>query len=114
MSGNWKTVANLIDTAKEKCPGGCSSWIRHWERATKQAAPKLCPSLGCNPVKGGSKQKGITSEGCHVQVLKPPPFVSGIVPLCSSCNGLEHSYAIDPDVEIIGAKALPTCGPDKF
>jgi hypothetical protein len=88
--------ANKKGTAGRSCK--CGSWKQHWLNSTKKSWPKNCSVKGCSES---------PTLGAHIY----NPDVTGekIVPMCSSCNGLDSKFDLKIGITLVSANKLETC-----
>lgn len=82
---------------------GCSSFLKHWEKATRVAADK-CSTKGC---------KRDADVGAHVKKCSKTSKDSWwIVPLCNKCNSSANTdcFELKNRVSFIGAGKKKSCG----
>lgn len=93
-------VTNINGTSKHKCK--CDSWIKHWEKFSKQTADK-CSVKGCSSA---------ATDGAHVQ--KSGGTNSWyIVPFCHTHNTSPKNTVLelkDDSKQFVSANVSETCG----
>ena len=92
-ANNW---SNKNGTANRACK--CGTWKKHWINFANKTWPATCSVKGCtNP----------PALGAHVINRS----VSGekIIPMCSSCNGLNYAFDLDGGVTLPSANIAETC-----
>ena len=89
--------SNVSGTADKTCP--CGTWKKHWLKHSGESWPKSCSVKGCTEA---------PTLGAHIS----NPNVTGnrIVPMCSSCNGLDGTFDLKGNVTLVQAKELKGCG----
>jgi len=98
-----KTVKNSKRKAQFPPACGCSSYLVHWENATKLSRPKVCSKSGC--IKA-------VDVGAHVfNVSKGASNTLKIVPLCNTCNNPvnDGSFTLVTSAKTPSASKLTTC-----
>jgi hypothetical protein len=93
-------VRNVRNTADLRC-GPCSSWLDHSQRARKGLPQFYCSAAGCG--------NGATVGG-HIIRVRHPDRNWYIIPLCDECNARGEAYGIASHVQLVPARALPSCG----
>lgn len=83
---------------------GCSSYLEHWENATRLNRPSQCSRLDCtNPV----------HVGAHVlNCSKTSKNTLKIVPLCNTCNNPANieCFSLLKGTKTPSASRLTSCG----
>ncbi len=82
---------------------GCSSYLVHWEKATKEKRPAICSKSGCtNSVDVGAHV--FNCSGTSTNSLK-------VVPLCNRCNNRTNQdcFKLNKGVKIPSASKLSSC-----
>ncbi len=89
--------ANKKGTADRTC--GCGTWKDHWLNNCSKSWPKTCSVKDCSnaPTIGG-------------HVYNPSVKGERIVPMCSSCNGLDSTFDLKGGVTLVSANKSKTCG----
>ena len=93
-TNGWK---NKGGTGERAC--SCGTWKQHWLNYSGKSWPSVCSVQGCSaaPVLGG-------------HVINTSVSGEKIVPMCSSCNGLDTTFNLDGGVSLVSANKAETCG----
>ena len=88
--------SNKKGTADRACV--CGTWKQHWLNYSDKSWPTNCSVEGCS---------NTPTLGAHIRNSE----VTGerIVPMCSSCNGLDTTFNLDGGVILVKANASETC-----
>lgn len=89
----WKNKVGTIDGI---CP--CGTWKNHWLQSSDKPWPVYCSVYGC-----------VHSPSIGAHVFNPLVSDQQIVPMCTSCNGLDFIFNINADVTPVSASKSKTC-----
>ncbi len=87
---------NKKGTGERYC--NCKTWKQHWLNFSKQQWPISCSVKGCynSPTLGG-------------HVINSAVTGEHIIPMCSSCNGLDKNFNLNGGVTVVPANKAETC-----
>ena len=88
--------ANKKGTGDRSC--SCGTWKDHWLKYSNKSWPSNCSVRGCT---------NSPTLGAHIY----NSAVAGekIIPMCSSCNGLDSKFDLNADVTLVSANKAETC-----
>jgi hypothetical protein len=92
-------IKNINGTSDSTCR--CGSWLKHWERFSRHAAPSYCPVDGC-------LEKGLL--GAHVQKDSATDRNWYIYPLCDKHNRATGTLNVNDTYKLVSANVSETCG----
>lgn len=77
----------------------CGSWAQHWVNHAGKSWPSECSVAGCS---------NKATLGAHV--INPDVAGERIVPMCSSCNGVDEAFSLKGGISLPSASRVQTCG----
>jgi len=93
-------VRNITGREPDPPKCGCGTWIRHWEKNSKQSVKKCC-ALACF-----SK----ATDGGHVQRKDIKENSWFIIPLCHDCNvQFGKEFDVNDDTFFVPVGELSNC-----
>lgn len=90
---DWK---NKKGTSLRDC--SCGTWSKHWIKYAKKAWPSVCSVYKCN---------NVPTLGAHI--INSSVTGERIVPMCSSCNGLDETFTLKGGITVTSASPAETC-----
>ena len=94
------TAKNLHREISASPTCGCITWIHHWENNSGKKAG-TCSVLGCSQP---------ACVGGHVQKKDLDNNSWFIIPICKTCNTLDHEYKLKANTISIHIAKTDLCG----
>lgn len=88
--------SNKGGTGGRNC--SCGTWKQHWLNYSGKSWPASCSVNGCS-----------SSPTLGAHIINKTVTGERIVPMCSSCNGLDNEFDLKGGVTLVNANTSETC-----